>query len=134
MQDRWKSVTYFAVKLPNRPGELARLADRLHAENLDLLGLWGHAAGDDSPLISVVPKIADAFRNFAGKAGLEFDEGRAVYLKGTDKPGALVETLDRIAGVGINIDAVECVSSGDAFGWFLWPTPGQQEALDDLLL
>ena len=134
MSDRWQPVTFFAVKVPNRPGELARLADQLHGAGIDLLGLWGQAAGDNSPLISLVPRVPDSFRHFVKKAGLEFEEGRAVYLRASDRTGALVETLDRIAAVGINIDAIECVSADDTFGWFLWPGPNQQAALDDLLL
>lgn len=135
----WRAVTYFAVYLPNRPGELARFCDKLHGAGCNLLGMWGYA-GDDSdagaparPRLSCVPESAEAFRQHALGEALDFDEGEAMYLQAPERPGALVETLDRIAAIGINIDAIECVSSGESFGWFLWPAAGDREALADLL-
>ncbi|UCD74523.1 MAG: hypothetical protein JSV91_12135 [Phycisphaerales bacterium] len=134
MKGRWQLVSFFALSLPNRPGELARFADQLHGAGINLLGLWGYASGHGEPRLSCVPQVPGAFRRWAASSGLVIEESEALYLQDEDRPGALVETLDRIASAGINVAAVECVSSGDAFGWFLWADESDMEALLELLL
>ena len=134
MKGRWQLVSFFALTIPNRPGELARFADQLHGADIHLLGLWGYASGQDEPRLSCVPKIPGAFRRWARSEELSVEEGQAFYLRDEERPGAMVETLDRIASVGINVTAIECVSSGDAFGWFLWADQSDMEALQELLL
>ena len=64
MKGRWRKVSYFAMSLPNHPGELARFADQLHAEGINLHGLWGYASGGDEPRLSCVPEVPGAFRRF----------------------------------------------------------------------
>jgi prephenate dehydratase len=134
MKGRWRLMTYFTLGLPNQPGQLARFADQLHAEGINLLGLWGYTGAASGPQLSCVPQIPDAFRRWARGAGLVLEEGKTLYLFDDDRPGALVETLDRIAAGGINVTAIECVASGQTFGWFLWAEPDQMDALEDLLL
>jgi len=120
MANGWQSMTNFAVSLPNRPGELARFAERLRESGINLLGLWGYASGADEPWISCVPESPEKFRDFAALAGLECEEGEMMYLSADDRPGALVRTLRRIATAGVNIDAIESVASGGRFGCFIW--------------
>ena len=134
MKGRWQPVRYFNVSLPNRPGELARFADQLHAEGVDLLGLWGFATEEDEPQLCCVPQVPGALRMWANSVGLPLEEGRALYLHDENRPGVLVETLDRIAAAGINVTAVECVAAGNAFGWFLWADPGDMEELTEMLV
>ncbi|MDY7110614.1 MAG: hypothetical protein SYC29_18430 [Planctomycetota bacterium] len=134
MKGRWQRVTYFNVSLANRPGELARFADQLHAEGIDLLGLWGFATEEDEPELCCVPRVPGALRAWANTVGLPLREGQALYLHDENRPGMLVETLDRVAAAGINIIAVECVAAGEGFGWFLWAEPGDMEDLEEMLL
>jgi len=133
MADAWKTFTNFAVSLPNRPGELARFSERLRDANINLIGLWGYAPGQEEPWISCVPESPEAFRNFASLAGLDCEEGKAMYLSADDRPGALVRTLRRIAEAGINIDAIESVASGDRFGCFIWADEDSWEQLEAAL-
>jgi hypothetical protein len=90
MRGRWQLVTYFNLSLPNRPGELARFADQLHAEGVGLLGLWGYATGEDRPQLCCVPEVPGALRRWAKSVGLPIEEGRALYLHGENRPGVLV--------------------------------------------
>ena len=133
MSGSWVVRTFFAFRLPNRPGELARFAAELDEAGIDLLGLWGYAEGDENPQLSCVPASADGFRAFASEAGIKSEEGRTLYRVGTDERGALKDTLDTIADAGINVDAIECVASGSHFGCFLWAEDEQFERLKNLL-
>lgn len=129
----WKSKTYFAFSLANKPGELARFTDQLRAANISLLGMWGYAAGEDRPRLSCVPADADAFQRFAMDAGLDVEIGETFYLAGVDEPGALVRSLRKVSDAGINIDAVEAVAGGGSFGCFLWADEAQWDALTRVL-
>lgn len=120
MAGTWKTMVNFAVRLPNRAGELARFTEQLQDAGINLIGLWGYAPGQDDPWMSCVPEAPEAFRDFVLSSGLEFEEGKALYLGDADKPGVLVDTLKRIAEADLNIDAIESVASGGRFGCFIW--------------
>ncbi len=133
MADAWKTMANFVVNLPDRPGELARFTERLCEADIGLFGIWGYAPGHDDPWISCVPESPEAFREFAANAGFEFDEARVLYLSDVNRTGALIETLKRIAGAGLNIDSIESVTSGDTFGCFIWADESNWDKLQSLL-
>jgi len=133
MAATWKTMTYFAFGLPNRPGELARFMEQLKAADIDLVGLWGYAEGEENPRISCAPIDADACRSYLKDLGFELEEGRTLYFSGENQPGALVETLEKIAEARINIEAIETVASGAMFGCFVWTAEKDWEALRSLL-
>jgi hypothetical protein len=81
-----------------------------------------------------VPELPEAFRRWAKANGHDVEEGRTLYVQAEDRRGALVETLDRIAALGINVDAIECISAGDRFGWFIWTDAEGMSALEELLI
>ncbi|MCA9286634.1 MAG: hypothetical protein KDA22_15530 [Phycisphaerales bacterium] len=130
----WKMMSDFSIALPDRPGELARLAARMREADVNLLGLWGYGSSSQTARFYCVPESADQFRNFAESAGLEVQEGTTFFLTGRDRGGALVERLDRIALQGINLHAIEAIRVGDQFGCFIWADaadwPRLAEALD----
>ena len=133
MASTWKKLTYFAFNLPNRPGELARFTAQLRDAGIDLLGLWGYADGLDNPRISCVPVDAPAFRVFMQKGTVAVEEGQTFYLSDANRAGALVETLQRVADEGINIDTIECVAGGAEFGCFIWSAEADWAGLERLL-
>lgn len=126
-------MTSFAFTLPNRSGELASFADRLHRAGVNLLGLWGYAHGEELPHLSCVPESPDAFRKFARAEGLECEEGRTLYLIADDRPGALRLMLQRIADSGANVEAIECTSVGSRFGCFVWADDAHFDTLAQAL-
>lgn len=132
MAARWTTRQYFALSLPNEPGELARFTDRLGKAGINLVGLWGDASGGQ-PHLSVVPADPEAFKAFARESEVAFEEGRTFYRSGDDRPGALIETLQKIADAGINIDAIETVGTGERFGCFIWAEEGKWDQLAKLL-
>ena len=78
MAGTWKTMVNFAVRLPNQPGELARFSERLREADINLVGLWGYAPGQDEPWISCVPELPDAFRAFLNSSNLRFEEGKTL--------------------------------------------------------
>ena len=129
---KWARVSDFSIKLPDRPGELARLAAKLRAADVNLVGLWGYGGEGDLARFYCVPESAEQFRAFLESAELEADEGVTFFLTGTDHVGALVKMLERIAGAGVNLHAIQSVAYHGEFGCFVWADPKDWEALSRL--
>lgn len=139
----------FSIDLPDRPGELARLAARFREADVNLIGLWGYSSarlpsnlgaaegakggGEGHARFYCVPESAEQFRGFIESTELMVAEGTTFYLEGEDHGGALVERLDRIAAAGINLRAIEAMRAGDRFGCFIWAAPGDWGKLAEVL-
>ncbi len=130
---KWAMMSDFAINLPDRPGELARLASMLREADVGLVGLWGYGPGQDKARFYCVPERAEQFRNFVRSAGFDVTEGTTFYLTGDDRPGALVEWLDKIAAAGINLQAIEAVGIHGEFGCFVWADPDDHDRLKKML-
>ncbi len=127
----------FSVSLPDRPGELARLASLLSGAGVNLVGLWGYgpsqSKGQGKARFYCVPERAEQFRDFAQSEGLDFDEGKTFYLTGADHPGALTECLDKIASAGINLHAIDAVRAHGEFSCFVWADAKDWDTLAKVL-
>jgi prephenate dehydratase len=134
MPNKWIAMTNFAFALPNRPGELARLTAALRIAGINLVGMWGYAEGEAEPRVSCVPESPEQFRRFCDLHDITCEEGRTLYMIGEDRPGALNESLKKIADAKINVEAIECVAAGNRFGCFLWAAEGDWKALERALV
>ncbi len=123
----------FSISLPDRPGELARLASMLREAEVNLVGLWGYGAGQGKARFYCVPATSEQFRNFARSAGREVEDGKTFYLTGAGQPGAFTEWLDKIASAGINLHAIQAVQMHGEFGCFIWADSEDWDALARLL-
>lgn len=136
---KWARMSDFSITLPNRPGELARLAAKLRAADINLVGLWGYGGnggdGGDGGAAKFycVPKSADQFLEFVQSADLEVKEGTTFYFSGADHAGALVKQLESIASAGINLRAIQSVAFNSEFGCFVWAEPEDWEKLTRLM-
>ena len=94
--------TEFSVKLPNRPGELARLTEALHKDGVNIRTV------STEPRAEVVRLVTDQTsksREALKRAGMEFSERNLLVAKLEDKPGELARISRMLANEGINIDA-----------------------------
>lgn len=95
----------FAVMLPNRPGELARLAKALARAKVNIEAV----SVNDGTRFGVVRLVVDgpsSTRQALRKAKLQFVENRVIAVPLADKPGALAELSSKLAQKGVNIDYV----------------------------
>jgi hypothetical protein len=120
MDGQWKSMTFFALSLPNRPGELAHFTAQLRDAGINLIGLWCDEPGVVETRISCVPESPELFRQFFAGVKIPLEQGTTFYMTGRDEQGALVPTLQRIAEAGINIESIESISTNGRFGCFIW--------------
>lgn len=126
-------VTYFKAALDDKPGALLTVAKNLKAANLGLLGLWGMATQPGKADLYVVAKNPQKLRDAWKKSGLLAEEGVGFLLKGTDKTGALLKTLEAVAKAGINIVAMDGIAVAGKYGAFIWVMPADVEAVAKVL-
>ncbi|MEW6512299.1 MAG: hypothetical protein AB1428_15220 [Bacteroidota bacterium] len=120
-------VTYFKARLEDKPGALLAVAKDLKTGNLGLVGIWAYSKEQGQADLYVVPKNPDKLRKAWKDAMLLSEEGTGFLVKGADKTGALVKTLESLATTGINIIALEAVAAGGKYGAFLWVKPEDVE-------
>jgi hypothetical protein len=118
-------VKYFKANLENKPGALLKILNELKAKNLGLSGLWGFATQPGKAELYVVPKNPDKLRSLWSALGLVADEGTALWLKGADRTGALVKSLEALAAVDVNIESIDAVAVNGWFGSVIWVAPAE---------
>jgi prephenate dehydratase len=120
-------VTYFKVRIEDKPGTLLAVLKELKAKNLGLGGLWASAAESGWTDLYVVPKNADKVRNTWKGSPLAPQEGTAFFVKGTDRTGALLNVLDAIARGGVNLIGTDALAVGGKYGTFFLVAPADVE-------
>jgi hypothetical protein len=94
--------TEFSVKLPNRPGELARLTEALHKDSVNIRTV---STEPKAEIVRLVTDHPDKSREAIRRAGMEFSERNLLVAKLEDKPGELARISRVLADEGVNIDA-----------------------------
>lgn len=92
----------FVVQLPNEPGALADLAEKLADAGVDLRAIGGGGIGDAGHLIF---KTADddATRAILERSGYEFIEGESLLVEVDDRPGGMARVARLLADADVNI-------------------------------
>ena len=116
-----RKIDYFAMNVPNRRGEAARILDSLREQGVNLLAFTGFPDKRGAQ-IDFVPENTAAFKAAARRAKLMLRARKSGFLvQGDDRPGALSRVLDKLAEARINVTAVDAVCAGkNRFGALLW--------------
>ncbi len=124
MADTIRRVQYFYTELPDKPGVGARLLGMLKGERINLLAFSGFPKGRRAQ-IDFVPADQRAFKAAAKKAQLKLVGPKTAFIiRGNDRVGALADVALKLAKAGINITAVDAVSTGAGrYGAILWVKP-----------
>jgi hypothetical protein len=124
MADRVRKVSYFAVEVPNRPGQGAKLLGALAERGVNLLAFSGFPSGKGAQL-DFVPEKAAEFLAAAKRVKVRVKPKKAGFLvQGADRPGAVAKVLAKLAGKKINVTAVDAVTAGKGrWGAILWVKP-----------
>jgi hypothetical protein len=94
--------TEFSVKLPNKPGELARLTDTLQKDGINIRTISTEPKAEVVRLVTANPEKS---RESLKRANMEFSERNLLVVKLEDRPGELARISGTLAKEGINIDA-----------------------------
>lgn len=90
------------MKLPDRPGELARLTEALHKDGVNIRTI---STEPKAEVVRLVTSDPDKARDSLSQAKMEFSERNLLVAKLEDKPGELARISRELAKAGVNIDA-----------------------------
>jgi hypothetical protein len=114
-----KRVTYFKTMLEDKPGAGLAFAQALKKGKINLAALWAYGTQTGQAEVYCIPKDVDKLRAFVKGAGMTTWDAVGFLLKGPDKTGALIDTLDALAKAGVNITAIHAIAAVGNFGAFV---------------
>jgi hypothetical protein len=124
MTETIRKVDYFAMDVPDKPGEGARILGALADAGINLLAFTGFPRGRRAQ-IDFIPEDTVGFKAAAKSAKLKVGPKKTGFLvQGDDRPGAVADLLKRLAGAKINVTAVDAVAAGmGRYAAILWVKP-----------
>lgn len=98
-------MTEFVVRMENRPGRLASLAEALAAfgVNVEALTAYGH---DGDASVRLIVDDGPTTRRVLEEAALNFEENTVLSVQLPHRPGELANMTRLLADAGINIEAI----------------------------
>ncbi|HEV8041597.1 MAG TPA: hypothetical protein VGP62_22160 [Bryobacteraceae bacterium] len=113
MQQTVTKVEHYSAAIPNQMGEGARVLGALRDAGINLIALWAYPSGSGIAQLEMIAPRGAAFPKTAKKAGLQISAKQtAFFVNGEDYPGAVADTLSKLANAGINVGAVQAICAG----------------------
>jgi hypothetical protein len=124
MADIVRKVAYFAMEVPNKPGEGARVLGALADMGVNLLAFSGFPSGRKAQL-DFIPEDVTMFKNAVKATKLKTRPQKFGFLvQGDDRKGAVADLLKTMAGKKINVTAIDALSAeGSRYAAILWVAP-----------
>ena len=124
MPETIRKLEYFAIQIPDKAGEGARILQGLRNEGVNLLAFSGFPSGKKAQ-VDLVPEDPSALKEAAKKLKLKLGAKKSCFvLQGDDRVGALTDVLGKLADAKINVTASQAVTAGmGRFGAILWVQP-----------
>ena len=124
MAETVREVNYYYLNASNKPGQGAALAKIFKDAGVGMLAV--HAFPERRRVqVDLVPEDARAFTAAARKAKLKLSPRKKAFLvEGTDRTGALIPVLTKLADAGVNITAITAIAAGKKrYGAIFWVNP-----------
>ncbi|HLE40138.1 MAG TPA: ACT domain-containing protein [Nitrospirota bacterium] len=121
MVDIIRKVAYFAMDVPNKPGEGARVLGVLADAGVNLLAFTGFPSGRKAQL-DFIPEDVAVFKNTVKAAKIKTRPQKFGFLvQGDDRKGAVADLVKTLAEKKINVTAMNAVSAGAGrYAAILW--------------
>ena len=95
----------FAIKLTHRPGELARVAEALARQRVNIKAVAGLAI-DTYVTIRIVADDVEAARTALESSNIRYEEGEVVQVMLENRAGELAAVSNKLADGGVNLRAI----------------------------
>jgi prephenate dehydratase len=114
MADEITRVDYYMGLVPNKAGEGARVLRIFTDAGINLTGFLGYPkTARNSEVVFIVDEKTPPLASIAKKAGLALGKKqKAFFTTGEDRPGAVTETMSRLAAAGINVMSCHAMCAG----------------------
>lgn len=113
--NRMQRVTEVGIDIEDRPGALYEVLKRLKEAKVSLLGVWGFPTSEGKGRVLLVPKDPAKCRKALEGTYGGFVSRPAYWVTGSDRVGALLETLAPAADAGVNVHALTALATGGKF-------------------
>ncbi len=125
MADRVKKINYCYVTVPSRAGQGKKILDELKGAGVNLLAFSGFPSKSGKAQLDLVPQNMTALRQLARKNGWRLSKVKKGFLiQGTDRVGAALSHMAKLAAKKISITAADAVTAGAGrYGMLLWVKP-----------
>jgi hypothetical protein len=100
----------FTIAVEHRPGAVAEIARTLGNAKVNILALLGTAQAGGGA-VHVVVEDAKRAKKALDAARISYQESSAEELELANKPGALAQYLDKLAGKGVNLNSIYATAS-----------------------
>ncbi|MBI1744632.1 ACT domain-containing protein [Candidatus Acetothermia bacterium] len=94
----------FRISLPNQPGQLARVAEALGKQGVNIRTVA--AIGAANPVIALVTELEDKTKSTLQGLGLSFEEVETLTVRIPDQPGELGKVATKLSEAMVNIDSI----------------------------
>ncbi len=124
MAETVRKVDYFAMVVPNKSGEGARVLGAIAAWGVNLLAFTGFPSGRRSQL-DLIPENTRSLLAAVKQVKLKVKSRKTGFLvQGNDRAGAVAGLMQRLADARVNVTAIDAVSAGAGrYGAILWVKP-----------
>ena len=124
MADIIRKVAYFAMDVPNKPGEGAGVLEKLAEAGVNLLAFSGFPSGRKAQF-DFIPEDVAVFKKAVKLAKIKTRPQKFGFLaRGDDRKGAVADLLKTLAAKNINVTAIDAVSAGAGrYAAILWVNP-----------
>lgn len=95
----------FEVFVQDKPGEVARLAEVLAKNAVNIRGI-STDLGNAQPVVHVITDDEASARRVLKANGIEFREKDVLVISMSDKPGELAKVTKKLARGGVNIESL----------------------------
>lgn len=120
-----RKVSYVYIKSPNRAGQAARVLTALRDAGVNLLAFSGFPEGRGKAQIDLVTDNPAGLKRVARREGWRLSRPKRAFLvQGTDRVGAALAPLAKVAAQKVNVIAADAVTAGmGRFGMIFWVAP-----------
>lgn len=98
-------MTDFAIRVSNKPGELARVATALSRFGVNIKSVSAQSVGNDATL-RILPDSAEPARAALTKSQIPFEETEVVTVLLENRAGELARISQRLADARVNLLAL----------------------------
>ena len=113
MKETVVKVDHYSAAIANKVGEGARVLGALRDAGVNLIALWAYPSMPGKAQLEMIPEKGAALVKAAKKAGLAIGRKQvAFFVNGEDRPGAVADSLAKLALAQINVGAVQAVCGG----------------------
>src|SRR2546423_8600667 len=124
MAETVRTMAFFCLMVPDKPGEGARILGELKSTGVNLIAYSGFPEGRGAQL-DFVPMDSMGFRDVAKRMKWKVKgPKRCFIIEGDDRIGACADVLGKLAAAKVNVVAMDAVAAGSRRrGAVLWGAP-----------